>query len=194
MHLRATAPLAAIFLFACAHPETPASTVSIARPADAHVTPTSRDERVLPPGADDPLFMGVALPASDAGDPVRPSDAPVIALGAGRKVYIDGVAVGDTHQVDEVNRLRRVDDLFTALKERREKWREAHPASSFPGVAVLAFDASEHAVVVKSVFQTAAFAGYPNLYFAVVSHGSIAYLAVDAQVPGPPRRFKGTAF
>jgi TonB family protein len=43
------------------------------------------------------------------------------------------------------------------------------------------------ALVWKSVFQTAAFAGYPNLSFAVGTGtpGRLARVVVDAQVPGP---------
>ena len=37
----------------------------------------------------------------------------------------------------------------------------------FPGVVVLQIDQDVQAIVVKSVFQTAAFAGFPNVSFMV---------------------------
>jgi hypothetical protein len=43
-------------------------------------------------------------------------------------------------------------------------------------------------MVVKSVFQTAAFAGFPNTCFVVAHGGAPACVRVDAQVPGPTGR------
>ena len=46
-------------------------------------------------------------------------------------------------------------------------WKQLHPGKDFPGVVVLQVDQDVPAVVVKSCFQTAAFAGYPNVSFMV---------------------------
>jgi hypothetical protein len=103
----------------------------------------------------------------------------------GGRVEVGGKVVADTREIEEANALRRVDGLFVALKAWREDWRTAHaPGLPFPGVALFAFDADARAVVVKSVFQTAAFAGFPNLGFLVARGDSVGYFPVDASVPG----------
>ncbi len=60
-----------------------------------------------------------------------------------------------------------MDELFNVLKNKRELWKQINPGREFPGVAVLQVDRRVPALVVKSVFQTAAFAGYPNVSFMV---------------------------
>ena len=57
--------------------------------------------------------------------------------------------------------------LFTLLKNKRELWKQVQPNKPFPGVCILQVDQNVPALVVKSVFQTAAFAGYPNVSFMV---------------------------
>ena len=63
--------------------------------------------------------------------------------------------------------MQRIDELFNILKSKRELWKQTHPGKEFPGVVVLQVDQDVQAVVVKSVFQTAAFAGFPNVSFMV---------------------------
>ena len=63
--------------------------------------------------------------------------------------------------------MQRIDELFNILKSKRELWKQTHPNKDFPGVAMLQIDQGIKAVVVKSVFQTAAFAGFPNVSFMV---------------------------
>jgi hypothetical protein len=55
-------------------------------------------------------------------------------------------------------------------------------------VVVLWLDAATPALVVKSLFQTAAFAGFPAGSFAVRRAGTrrLARLVAEARVPGPP--------
>jgi len=50
------------------------------------------------------------------------------------------------------------DDLVLEMRDIRKE---------FPGVVILQIDQDVQAIVVKSVFQTAAFAGYPNISFMV---------------------------
>jgi len=64
-----------------------------------------------------------------------------------------------------LKRLQRIDELFNILKGKREVWKQLHPGKDFPGVVVLQIDQEVTAVVVKSVFQTAAFAGFPQVSF-----------------------------
>ena len=85
----------------------------------------------------------------------------------GTQILVDGVPAGNTRAIEEANRLQRVDELFNVLKNKRELWKSLNPGRDFPGVAVLQVDRRVPALVVKSVFQTSAFAGYPNISFMV---------------------------
>jgi len=93
-------------------------------------------------------------------------DAPIVAV-AGSQILIDGSPGGNTRAVEESERMQRIDELFNVLKAKRELWKQTHPNKDFPGVVMLQIDQGIKAVVVKSVFQTAAFAGFPNVSFMV---------------------------
>jgi biopolymer transport protein ExbD len=93
-------------------------------------------------------------------------DAPMVAV-AGSQILVDGASAGNTRAIEETRRLQRVDELFNLLKGKRELWKQLHPGRDVPGTVVLQVDQDVPAVVVKSVFQTAAFAGYPNVSFMV---------------------------
>jgi hypothetical protein len=94
------------------------------------------------------------------------TDAPMVAI-TGTHILVDGNPAGSTRAIEESNRMQRVDELFNVLKNKRELWKQLNPAKEFPGVVVLQVDRRVQALVVKSVFQTAAFAGYPNVSFMV---------------------------
>jgi biopolymer transport protein ExbD len=107
---------------------------------------------------------GVKLPkAQNTMDMI---DAPIVAI-SGRAVLLNGQQVGNTQAIEDSKRMQRIDELFNALKQQREHWKQVYPNKDFPGVVVLQIDQDVQAVVVKSVFQTAAFAGYPNVSFMV---------------------------
>ncbi|MEZ4224025.1 MAG: biopolymer transporter ExbD [Polyangiaceae bacterium] len=111
-----------------------------------------------------PVDKNVKLPkAENVMDMV---EAPMVAI-TGTQILVDGVPAGNTRAIEEANRLQRVDELFNILKNKRELWKQINPGRDFPGVAVLQVDRRVPALVVKSVFQTAAFAGYPNISFMV---------------------------
>ena len=85
---------------------------------------------------------------------------------------IDGIPAGSTRQIEEASRLQKLDELYNILKSKRELWKQVHPdRKDFPGVAVLQVDREVPALVVKSVFQTAAYGGYPNISFMVKRRG-----------------------
>jgi hypothetical protein len=88
---------------------------------------------------------------------------------AGSQILVDGTPAGNTRAIEDSKRMQRVDELFNILKSKRELWKQTHPGREFPGVVVLQVDQDIQAVVVKSVFQTSAFAGYPNVSFMVNS-------------------------
>jgi len=107
---------------------------------------------------------GVKFP--DAENTLDMIDAPLVAV-TDSLVLVDGNAAGNTRDIEESKNLRRIDELHNVLKGKREVWKQLHPQKEFPGVVVLQIDQNVKAVVVKSVFQTAAFAGYPNVSFMV---------------------------
>jgi hypothetical protein len=94
------------------------------------------------------------------------TDAPMVAI-TGTQILVDGTPAGNTRAIVEANRLQRVDELFNVLKNKRELWKQLNPGKEFSGVVVLQVDRKVEALVVKSVFQTAAFAGYPDVSFMV---------------------------
>jgi len=93
-------------------------------------------------------------------------DAPMFAVN-GNQILVDGVQAGSTRSIEELGRLQKIDELFNILKSKRELWKQVQPNKPFPGVCILQVDGAVPALVVKSVFQTAAFAGYPNVSFMV---------------------------
>jgi biopolymer transport protein ExbD len=106
----------------------------------------------------------VKLPKAENVDDVI--DAPMVAV-SGSQILVDGSQAGSTRAVEELGRLQKIDELFNILKNKRELWKQVQPNKPFPGVCILQIDQNVPALVVKSVFQTAAFAGYPNVSFMV---------------------------
>lgn len=102
------------------------------------------------------------LPTAENAEEVI--DAPVVSL-QGSQVFVDGQLTANAKSVED--RLGRIDELFATLKTRRENWKTLSPNKPFPGVVILQIDENVKAVVVKSVFQTCAYAGYPNVSFMV---------------------------
>jgi biopolymer transport protein ExbD len=111
-----------------------------------------------------PVDKNVKLPS--AQNVLDMVEAPMVAI-AGNQILVDGIPAGSTRSVEEANRLQRLDELFNVLKSKRELWKQINPGKPFPGVVILQVDKRVTALVVKSVFQTAAFAGYPNVSFMV---------------------------
>jgi biopolymer transport protein ExbD len=125
-----------------------------------------------------PINKNVRLP--EAQNTLDMIDAPMVAI-TGSNILVDGAPAGNTRAVEESKRLQRIDELFNILKSKREVWKQLHPGKEFPGVVVLQIDQDVQAVVVKSVFQTAAFAGYPNVSFMV---GNIPKQSGGGGAPG----------
>jgi len=111
-----------------------------------------------------PIARGLNLPKAE--NTLDMIDAPMVAI-VGSQLLVDGSPAGNTRAVEEADRLQRIDELFNILKAKRELWKQTHPGKEFPGVVVLQVDQNVRAVVVKSVFQTSAFAGFPNVSFMV---------------------------
>ena len=110
----------------------------------------------------------IVLPQAENVDTVV--DAPMVAVNA-NQVLVDGQLAGSTSAIRDLGRLQKVDELFDLLKRKRELWKSFNPNKGFPGVCILQVDENVPAIVVKSVFQTAAYAGYPNISFMVRKRG-----------------------
>ncbi|MGO8997024.1 MAG: AgmX/PglI C-terminal domain-containing protein [Polyangiaceae bacterium] len=131
---------------------------------------------------------GVELPRMSHAVAGVDSAAPTVTV-VGTRIDVGGVVVGDTAPIVASGRLQRIDGLFENLKNARQAWVAKNPGASFPGVVRLALDRATPSVVMKSVFQTAAFAGYPNEQLAVrTPDGGVGHLDVDAIVPSPTGR------
>src|SRR5271154_7302446 len=111
-----------------------------------------------------PIAKGLTLPKAE--NTLDMIDAPIVAV-VGSQILVDGAPSGNTRAVEESERMQRIDELFNILKAKRELWKQTHPNKDFPGVVLLQIGQNGKAVVVKSVFQTAAFAGFPNVSFMV---------------------------
>jgi len=111
-----------------------------------------------------PVNKNVRLPQAE--NTLDMIDAPIVAI-TGSAILVDGGTAGNTRAIEDSKRLQRIDELFNILKGKREVWKQLHPGKDFPGVVVLQIDQEVTAVVVKSVFQTSAFAGYPNVSFMI---------------------------
>lgn len=94
--------------------------------------------------------------------------APMVAIN-GSQILVNEHPVGSTRAVEEAGKVMpRIDELFAALKTLKDDWKKINPGKTdFPGIVVLQVDKEVPALVVKSVFQTAASAGYPNVSFMV---------------------------
>lgn len=133
------------------------------------------------------FFDGLELPTASHARPIGEADVPAVAVKSGH-VLCDGETVEDLKAIARGPGPRRVDGLWNALKAKRDAWKATHPGEPFHGTVFLGFDGDASAAVVKSVFQTAAFAGYPYARFVVRRQDgrALAWLGVDAFVPGPP--------
>jgi biopolymer transport protein ExbD len=115
-----------------------------------------------------PVDKDVKLPLADNVEDM--TTAPMVAI-TGNTLLVDGIPAGTTREVKEANRMQKLDELFNLLKTKRELYKQINPGKEPPGVAVLQVDRQVEAVIVKSVFQTAALAGYPNISFMVQNRG-----------------------
>lgn len=121
----------------------------------------------------------VSVASTDAPPP--PSDALLVEVDASGQVRVDGRPVDETSGLD---RMRRIDGLFSELKNRRQTWKSEHADEPFPGVVLLRVAPTLRMLVVKSVFQTVAFGGYPRILIQLV--GAPASFDAEPQLPGPP--------
>lgn len=152
-------------------------------PAGADPRPSS-SPAPPPPPPEPPASPAPAPAPTPARSPPPDGPWPIVVMGKD-SITSDGKSLVALEPILKRERLQRVDEVFTALKAWREAWKTAHPDVSFPGVAGLRVGASTPMLAVKSVYQTMAFAGFPNLFLQVESDPS-RILDLAAIVPGPP--------
>jgi len=111
-----------------------------------------------------PLDKNIKLP--NAGNAMDMIEAPMVAV-TGTQILVDGIPAGSTRAILDANRMQKIEELGELLKNKRELWTQLKPGVKFPGNVILQVDRRVPALVVKSVFQTAAFAGYPAVSFMV---------------------------
>lgn len=110
------------------------------------------------------LDKDVKLPSAENVEDLV--EVPMVAV-TGSQVLLDGVPAGSTRAVVDANQMATIDELFERLKQKRELAKQLNPGKPQPGVVILQIDRRVPALVVKSVFQTAALAGFPNVSFMV---------------------------
>lgn len=134
-----------------------------------------------------PLIQTLTLPfAADGleGDAPHPS-----VIVDGHAVYVGAQQVALLEPLQQKGRLQRIDPLFNTMKGQRETWKAAHPGAEFDSLVDYWIDEKTSMLLVKDVFQTGGFAGFPNVRFMVRSRSKplrAVALPVDARVPGPP--------
>lgn len=149
--------------------------------APGDVAPNSSANANAPlPGDDSPSAEPMAK--KKPADPKGPWPIVVVDKDLFR---LDGESMGSPKALIESGKPGKVDDLFTAMKKRREDWKAANPDTAFPGVVGLRVDADVPTVAFKSVFQTLAYTGYPYVFVQSASDPE-HIVEVAAQVPGPP--------
>jgi biopolymer transport protein ExbD len=111
-----------------------------------------------------PIDKSITLPSAENVEDMK--EAPIVAI-TGTQILVDGISAGSTRPIEDANRLQKVEQLFDILKAKRDLWTQVNPGKEFPGIALLQVDEKVPALIVKSVFQTAAFAGFPNVSFMV---------------------------
>jgi len=111
-----------------------------------------------------PIDKNVKLP--NAANAVEMLVAPIVAV-TGTQILVDGIAAGSTRAILDANRPQTIEELSNILKAKRELWKQLKPGQPFPGNVILQVDRRVQALVVKSVFTTAANAGYPAVSFMV---------------------------
>ncbi|MCH2108299.1 MAG: biopolymer transporter ExbD [Polyangiaceae bacterium] len=111
-----------------------------------------------------PIDKNVKLP--NAMNAIEMMEAPIVAVTA-TQILVDGIPAGSTRAIIDSNTKQKIEELSEILKNKRELWKQLKPNEPFPGNVILQVDRKVPALVVKSVFQTAAFAGYPAVSFMV---------------------------
>jgi hypothetical protein len=106
-----------------------------------------------------PLALGFLLAACGTKPaPSVPVDPNLIVVDD-KGVFLGGERLGPPPE----DTIAKVEALFTKLTERREQWKAAHPSEKPTSALTLELGPAVTCQAVMSAFQTAGFAGYPDL-------------------------------
>ena len=153
--------------------------VTVSYPIVFTTASSSAPEPPPEPPPPPPLLQPPAEPAPPEGP------WPIVVI-HGDEVRIGDRAIASVAPIVAAGALERIVPVYDALEQQRTAWKQAHPRSLFPGVAGLRVDPETPMTAVKSVFQTMAYAGYPNLFVQLATERK-RILDLSAQIPGPPR-------
>ena len=106
----------------------------------------------------------IKIPSADSG--IEMLAAPMVAVD-GNQIRVNGHNVGSVRRAYDDPGIVKLDGLFALLTRVRENYQVASAGDPFPGVCILQIDEDVPSKVVKSVFHTAALAGYANISFMV---------------------------
>ncbi|MCU0681388.1 MAG: biopolymer transporter ExbD [Polyangiaceae bacterium] len=113
-----------------------------------------------------PVSKTITLPAAE--NTLDMVASPIVAIN-GAQILVNEHPVDFTRAVEDAGRVMRLEELYKYLQGAKKDWEKINPIkdAKFPGIVILQVDREVPALVVKSVFQTAASAGYPNVSFMV---------------------------
>jgi biopolymer transport protein ExbD len=92
-------------------------------------------------------------------------DGPTVEVASNGLIFVDGQPARD--ETTDPRRVHRIDEVFNDLKGKHETAKILRPDRPPPQHVILAIDSDVPAALVKSVVQTAALAGYPQVDFKV---------------------------
>jgi hypothetical protein len=153
-------------------------------PHEGRETTVTYPIRLSPGGDTEPAKLPASPPPPTPSEASKADVWPIVVVDATR-VLVDGIVTGDPGAVVKIGRLQKLDATFEALKARREGWKAQHPNAVFPGQVGIRADPDVPVLVLKSAFQTAAFAGYPSPLVQSSAEPSRIH-ELDAQIPWPP--------
>ena len=122
------------------------------------------------------LFLLALFAAGGAGNPnvdlacathgMALIEAPLVVVTA-NQLLVDGVPVENSREVLRGERLTLVPELVDQLRAKRDFWRQIYAGRPAPDVIVVMADRAVPVLVIKSVVQSAAAAGFPAVSFGV---------------------------
>lgn len=96
--------------------------------------------------------------------------APIVTI-TGTQVLVGGQRAGSLRGIMDSGKSEIIPELKDLLTQQRELNQQLTGGKQFNGIAILQIDSKVNALIVKSVFQTVAYAGYPNVSFMVGARG-----------------------
>lgn len=126
-----------------------------------------------------PEALSVTLPSSTSsspllGAPLNPEEIAqaVVIMLRKEEIWIDGTRIASRADLEpSFKAATPIPTLEKALRERRQAWKPRRPSDRFHASAILEIETDVPAALVKSAFQTAAYAGYHQVAFRVSTPG-----------------------